>query len=75
MKTSVSTLDKGHDPRTQLVQLRGYAQAQNFEVITEFTDYSSVTSQDRTQYKLMMATAKKRKINVVLVWRYDRFAR
>ena len=29
----VSTLDKGQDPETQLVQLRGYAQARNFEVI------------------------------------------
>ena len=70
----VSTLDKGQDPETQLVQLRQYAQARNFEVITEFIDYASGTSEDRTQYKLMMAAAKKRKIDVVLVWRYDRFA-
>jgi DNA invertase Pin-like site-specific DNA recombinase len=71
----VSTLDKGQDPETQLVQLREYAKARSFEVITEFIDYASGTSEDRTQYKLMMATAKKRKIDVVLVWRYDRFAR
>ena len=71
----VSTLDKGQDPETQLVQLRGYAQTRNFEVITEFIDYASGTTEDRTQYKLMMAAAKKRKIDGVLVWRYDRFAR
>jgi DNA invertase Pin-like site-specific DNA recombinase len=71
----VSTLDKGQDPETQLVQLRDYAQARNFEVVSEFIDYASGTSEDRTQYKLMMAAAKKRKIDVVLVWRYDRFAR
>ena len=71
----VSTLDKGQDPETQLVQLRQYALARNFEVITEFIDYASGTSEDRTQYKLMMAAAKKGKIDVVLVWRYDRFAR
>ena len=71
----VSTLDKGQDPETQLVQLREYAKARNFEVITEFIDYASGTSEDRTQYKLMMSAAKKRKIDVVLVWRYDRFAR
>ena len=71
----VSTLDKGQDPETQLVQLRGYAQARNFGVITEFIDYASGTSEDRTQYKLMIAAAKKRKIDVVLVWRYDCFAR
>ena len=44
-------------------------------MITEFIDYASGTSEDRTQYKLMMSAAKKRKIDVVLVWRYDRFAR
>jgi DNA invertase Pin-like site-specific DNA recombinase len=71
----VSTLDKGQDPETQLVQLRQYAQARNFEIVTEYIDYASGTSEDRTQYKLMMDAAKKRKIDVVLVWRYDRFAR
>jgi DNA invertase Pin-like site-specific DNA recombinase len=65
----VSTLDKGQDPETQLVQLRDYALRRNFEVIGEFIDY------DRIQYKLMMEAAKKRKLDVVLVWRYDRFAR
>lgn len=71
----VSTLDKGQDPETQLVQLRQYAQARNFEIVTEYIDYASGTSEDRIQYKLMMDAAKKRKIDVVLVWRYDRFAR
>jgi DNA invertase Pin-like site-specific DNA recombinase len=71
----VSTLDKGQDPETQLKQLREYAQRRNFEIIGEFIDYASGTSQDRTQYKMMMEAAKKRKVDVVLVWRYDRFAR
>jgi DNA invertase Pin-like site-specific DNA recombinase len=71
----VSTLDKGQNPETQLVQLRQYAQARNFEIVSEFIDYASGTSEDRTQYKLMMAAAKKRKLDVILVWRYDRFAR
>ena len=71
----VSTLDKGQDPETQLIQLRQYANARNFEIVTEFIDYASGSTEDRTQYKLMMAAAKKRKIDVVLVWRYDRFAR
>ncbi len=44
-------------------------------MIGEFIDYASGTTQDRIQYKLMMEAAKKRKIDVVLVWRYDRFAR
>jgi DNA invertase Pin-like site-specific DNA recombinase len=71
----VSTLDKGQDPETQLIQLREYAQKRNFEISGEFIDYASGTSEERKQYKLMMDAAKKRKIDVVLVWRYDRFAR
>jgi DNA invertase Pin-like site-specific DNA recombinase len=67
----VSTPDKGQDPETQLAQLRDYALRRNFEIIGEFIDYASGTTQDRVQYKLMMTAAKKRKLDVVLVWRYD----
>ena len=63
----VSTLDKGQDPETQLIQLREYAKRRNFEIIGEFIDYASGTSEERKQYKLMMEAAKKRKIDVVLV--------
>ena len=38
-------------------------------------DQASGTSEERTQYKHMMAAAKKRQLDAVLVWRYDRFAR
>ena len=71
----VSTLDKGQDPETQLAQLREYAARRCFEIAGEFIDHASGTSEERMQYKLMMQAAKKRKIDVVLVWRYDRFAR
>ncbi|WP_435357732.1 recombinase family protein [Emticicia sp. SJ17W-69] len=37
----VSTLDKGQDPETQLIQLRAYAQKRNFEISGEFIDYAS----------------------------------
>lgn len=71
----VSTLDKGQDPETQLMQLREYANNRNFEIIGEFIDYASGTTEDRKEYKRMLELAKKRKLEVVLVWRYDRFAR
>ena len=71
----VSTSDKGQDPENQLLQLREYAQKRNFEVVEEYIDFASGTSEERKQYKLMMDSAQKRKIDVVLVWRYDRFAR
>ncbi len=71
----VSTLDKGQDPETQLIQLREYANKRNFQIMGEFIDFASGTSEERKQYKQMMEAAKKRKLDVVLVWRYDRFAR
>lgn len=71
----VSTLDRGQDPETQLIQLREYAQRRNFEIVGEFIDFASGTSEERKHYKQMMEAAKKRKIDLVLVWRYDRFAR
>ena len=71
----VSTLDKGQDPETQLRPLREYAQRRGFAVVEEYVDQASGTSEERTHYKRMMAAAKKRQLDVVLVWRYDRFAR
>ncbi|MBC6700265.1 recombinase family protein [Hymenobacter puniceus] len=71
----VSTLDKGQDPETQLRPLREYAQHRGFAVASEYVDQASGTSEERREYKTMMAAAKKRQIDIVLVWRYDRFAR
>ncbi len=44
-------------------------------MVEEYVDQASGTSEVRTHYKRMMAAAKKRQLDVVLVWRYDRFAR
>jgi len=71
----VSTAEKGQDPETQLRQLREYTQARSWQITAEYVDYASGTTEEPSQYKALMEAAKKRKIDVVLVWRYDRFAR
>ena len=71
----VSTLEKGQDPQIQLLELRQYAQRRGFEITQEYIDYASGKDDKRKQYQAMMDAARKRKIDVVLVWRYDRFAR
>jgi DNA invertase Pin-like site-specific DNA recombinase len=71
----VSTLEKGHDPETQLLQLREYARRRGFAITGEYVDYASGTGEERAQYKKMLEAAGKRQPDVVLVWRYDRFAR
>src|SRR5918911_3550803 len=71
----VSTLDKGQDPETQLLALRAYAARRGFVPAGEYVDYASGTRDDRPQYQALLAAVRKRYIDVVLVWRYDRFAR
>jgi DNA invertase Pin-like site-specific DNA recombinase len=71
----VSTLEKGQDPETQLLQLREFAQRRGFEVKGEYVDDASGKTEQREQYKVMLDLVRKRQIEVVLVWRYDRFAR
>ncbi|MDF1866710.1 MAG: recombinase family protein, partial [Saprospiraceae bacterium] len=46
-----------------------------FEVTGEYVDYASGKTEHREQYKTMLDLVRKRQIEVVLVWRYDRFAR
>jgi DNA invertase Pin-like site-specific DNA recombinase len=70
----VSTTDRDQTPRTQLRELREYARHRNFK-ITEFVDKASGTTNGRPAYQKMLEAVKKRKFDVVLVWRYDRFAR
>lgn len=47
----VSTLDKGQNPETQLIQIREYAKNRNFVIIGEFIDCASGISEDRKEYK------------------------
>jgi DNA invertase Pin-like site-specific DNA recombinase len=71
----VSTNDRGQDPETQLRQLREYATRRGFAVIHEFVDLASGAKADRKQYRAMRDAAQRREFDVLLVWRYDRFAR
>ena len=71
----VSTMDKGQDPETQLITLREYAERRGFRRSGEHIDYASGTREDRPQYQALLDAVRKRQVDVVLVWRYDRFAR
>jgi len=71
----VSTLDKGQDPETQLVALREYATRRGFVLTGEYVDYANGTRDNRPQYQALLTAARQRQVDVVLVWRYDRFAR
>src|SRR3954454_20223607 len=71
----VSTIDRGQDPETQLRELRQYAERRGFPIAFEFIDHASGAKNDRVQYRAMLDAARRREFDVLLVWRYDRFAR
>lgn len=72
----VSTTDKGQDVDMQLRDLRKHVEARGWTTFKEYVDNGISGSKDkRPSLDAMMNDAKKRKFDVVLVWRFDRFAR
>ena len=72
----VSTKNKGQDPELQLSELREYAKARGWQIAGEFVDAGvSGTKESRPQLDAMMRLAKARKIDVIAVWKLDRFGR
>ncbi len=64
------------DPGTQLMALREYAKARRLEVFSEYVDVGiSGGKEKRPALNELMADARKRRFDVVLVARFDRFAR
>ena len=60
----------------QIKENREFAVRNNIEVIKEYTDRAiSGRKEDRPQFQQMIADAKKKQFNYVIVWKMDRFAR
>jgi DNA invertase Pin-like site-specific DNA recombinase len=60
----------------QLIALRDYSKARGWEIVQEFIDHGiSGTKDSRPGLDELMQFARKRKFDVVLVSRFDRFAR
>ncbi len=76
LSARVSTKHNGQDPETQLMALREYAKARQLEVFAEYVDIGISGSKDsRPALNQLMADARKRRFDTVLVARFDRFAR
>ena len=72
----VSTADKGQDPEMQLRELRDYCERRDWAVVTEYVDVGVCGAKDsRPQLNKLMANAKQRRFDAVLVWKLDRFGR
>ncbi len=72
----ISTTGKGQDPDVQLGPLREYALARGWTVYKEYVDGGiSGAKERRPALDQLMADARRRVFDTVLVWRFDRFAR
>ena len=72
----ISTVNHNQDPEMQLRDLRRYVAARGWTVAEEFVDRGvSGSVESRPELNRLMDQARKRKFDVVAVWRFDRFAR
>ena len=69
----VSTGDQS--PRMQIKELRAFAKKRKFKVAGEYLDTASGAAKSRPELDRMLADVRARKVDVVLVWAFDRFAR
>lgn len=70
----VSTIDQSVEP--QLLDLRRYVSDRGWVIYREYADEGiSGTNDSRPALNHLTDDARKRRFDVVLVWRFDRFAR
>ena len=63
------------DVNNQLVPLREFSKAMNWEIAEEYFDKMSGANPARPQFRKMMADALMRRFSGILVWKLDRFSR
>src|SRR5438874_8026196 len=71
--TRVSTDEQKTD--LQLMDLKEYVQRREYEIFNIYEDIVSGATKERKSLDQLMDDAKKRKFDIVLVWKFDRFAR
>jgi DNA invertase Pin-like site-specific DNA recombinase len=71
----VSTSNGHQDPEMQLRELREFCSRRGWQVAREYVDHMSGSKDSRPALNQLMADAGRRKIDAVLVWKLDRFAR
>jgi DNA invertase Pin-like site-specific DNA recombinase len=78
MRVAIYSRVSTHEQTTagQLDELRSYCERRKWEIVAEYTDEGvSGSKESRPGLNHLLADAKRRKFDAVLVYRYDRFAR
>ncbi|MGB7680369.1 MAG: recombinase family protein [Candidatus Acidiferrales bacterium] len=72
----VSTLNSGQDPSMQTRELEEYCQRRGWHIHDVYVDNGVSGKKDsRPQLNRLMQDAHERRFDVIVVWRFDRFAR
>lgn len=74
-KDEVASDGSYQDPNNQLLPLRKFCKAMNWDISYEFIDRASGGSSYRPEFRKMLSHVKQRHIDLVLVWSLDRFSR
>jgi len=66
----------GQNPEMQLAELRSYCERRGWTVFSEYVDCGiSGSKEHRPELDRLLADCQKRRVDAVVVYRYDRFAR
>jgi DNA invertase Pin-like site-specific DNA recombinase len=66
----------GQNPEMQLEEVRSYCKRRNWEIADEYVDTGiSGSREHRPALDRLLASCRKRSVDAVIVYRYDRFAR
>lgn len=66
----------GQNPEMQLAELRDYCSRRGWDIVGEYVDAGiSGARERRPELDRMLATCRRRQVDAVVVYRYDRFAR
>jgi DNA invertase Pin-like site-specific DNA recombinase len=72
----VSTTNHGQDVTVQTRELEQFAEARDWRLVDSYLDLGISGSKDkRPELDRLMADAHRRKFDIVIVWKFDRFAR
>jgi DNA invertase Pin-like site-specific DNA recombinase len=72
----VSTANGSQSPEMQLIELRQYCHRRGLEIAGEYVDAGiSGSKERRPQLDALLVACRKRRVDAVVVYRYDRFAR
>jgi DNA invertase Pin-like site-specific DNA recombinase len=59
----------------QLRELRDYAERQGWQIVEEYIDRMTGSNDSRPALNRLMADARRRRFDAVLVWKLDRYGR